>query len=588
MAFEHDSHPLPPHEEDKERRESQTKSALSYVGDQEKVDDKPDAHDDHDTGPIKGDFSDGRVNWTTKQILATIGLCGLYVGSQIPLYFSGGALTYIAISVGAADKASWIPVAYALVFSAISPFCGYLQDIMGRRNITLLGGVVVIVGNIIMATTHSFAQAIAGMAITGAGAAVGELTALAGMSELVPVTKRGIYLAIVTVTIFPFTPYVLYCQLLSVHATWRWLYYICIIFNSVSLAGIAAFYFPLSQTRAAGQTAKSILKQIDIGGAILSISGLTLILIALQSGGLFHPWSSAYVLCTLIIGILLVVAFALWEWKFAKFPIIPHEMFTGQRVVAMALVICFVAGMGLMAVVNFFPLMFSTVFTADPLQVGLRTLAPGMANNIGAIIINTSLSYFKKYNRELLLLATVIMTVFTGALATVTPDSQSLAITLGTFSSLGVGGIIVPAATVAIIATPDTSIATCVALTLCIRQVGGSIGTAIYFNVLQAKLKTYLPASVAQYALAAGLPANSTEEFVMTFLTAPDQAALLPGVDATILQQAAIGTRWAYAAAFKYVWYTSVGFGCGAVIACCFLGNPARFHTNRIAAVVRG
>lgn len=71
-------------------------------------------------------------------------------------------------------------MAYALVFSAISPFCGYLQDIMGRRNITLLGGVVVIVGNIIMATTHSFAQAIAGMAITGAGAAVGELTALAG------------------------------------------------------------------------------------------------------------------------------------------------------------------------------------------------------------------------------------------------------------------------------------------------------------------------------------------------------------------------------------------------------------------------
>lgn len=115
------------------------------------------------------------------------------------------------------------------------------------------------------------------------------------MSELVPVTKRGIYLAIVTFTIFPFTPAVLYCQLLSVHATWRWLYYICMsvsfpynqgeprpttntprIFNSVSLAGIAAFYFPLSQTRAAGQTAKSILKKIDFGGAILSISGLTL------------------------------------------------------------------------------------------------------------------------------------------------------------------------------------------------------------------------------------------------------------------------------------------------------------------------
>lgn len=80
MAFEHDSRPLPPHGEDKERRESQTESALSDVGDQEKADHKPDAQEHHDTGPIKGDFSDGRVNWTTKQILATIGLCGLYVG----------------------------------------------------------------------------------------------------------------------------------------------------------------------------------------------------------------------------------------------------------------------------------------------------------------------------------------------------------------------------------------------------------------------------------------------------------------------------------------------------------------------------
>lgn len=31
-------------------------------------------------GAIKGDNSDGRVNWTLKQIIATISLSGLYVG----------------------------------------------------------------------------------------------------------------------------------------------------------------------------------------------------------------------------------------------------------------------------------------------------------------------------------------------------------------------------------------------------------------------------------------------------------------------------------------------------------------------------
>ena len=32
------------------------------------------------TGALKGDDSDGRVNWTTKQVLATISLSALYVG----------------------------------------------------------------------------------------------------------------------------------------------------------------------------------------------------------------------------------------------------------------------------------------------------------------------------------------------------------------------------------------------------------------------------------------------------------------------------------------------------------------------------
>lgn len=35
-------------------------------------------------GAVKGDNSDGRVNWTFKQICATIALSGLYVGKILP------------------------------------------------------------------------------------------------------------------------------------------------------------------------------------------------------------------------------------------------------------------------------------------------------------------------------------------------------------------------------------------------------------------------------------------------------------------------------------------------------------------------
>jgi hypothetical protein len=47
----------------------------------------------------------------------------------------------------------------------------------------------------------------------------------------------------------------------------------------------------------------------------------------------------------LIIGAALIAGFVVWEWKGAKFPMVPKELFAGQRVVAIALVVAFVSGM---------------------------------------------------------------------------------------------------------------------------------------------------------------------------------------------------------------------------------------------------
>ncbi|OQN95523.1 hypothetical protein B0A48_18506 [Cryoendolithus antarcticus] len=142
------------------------------------------------TGAFKGDDSDGRVNWTTKQVLATISLSALYVGSQIPLFLFDAILSFIAADIGGSIIEAWLPISYSLVLAAVAPFCGYLQDLFGRRLITLMGGVVLCVGMIVVATALLAGAAIAGMAITGGGAAVGELTALAGTAEL-PTIRHG-------------------------------------------------------------------------------------------------------------------------------------------------------------------------------------------------------------------------------------------------------------------------------------------------------------------------------------------------------------------------------------------------------------
>ena len=109
-------------------------------------------------------------------------------------------------------------------------------------------------------------------------------------------------------------------------------------------------------------------------------------------------------------------------------------------------------------------------------------------------------------------------------------------------TGLGVGGVLVPAATVAIMVTPDTSIATCVALSLAIRTVGGSIGYAIYYNVFVNKLTPELPMRVAEYAIKAGLPLESAEAFVGAFLTGMEELLVqVPGVTPAVTEGAAIG-----------------------------------------------
>ena len=60
----------------------------------------------------------------------------------------------------------------------------------------------------------------------------------------------------------------------------------------------------------------------------------------------------------------------------------------GQRVVALAFGVAFVAGMNFFCLLNFWPLTISRVWDPIPLKIGLRGLSAGFATAIGAIFWN--------------------------------------------------------------------------------------------------------------------------------------------------------------------------------------------------------
>ena len=157
---------------------------------------------------------------------------------------------------------------------------------------------------------------------------------------------------------------------------------------------------------------------------------------------------------------------------------------------------------------------------------------------------------------------------------------------MATIDSFAIGAIVVPSLTLALYACPDAYIGTTAALSLTTRFLGGSIGTAIYYNIFNTKIQKKLPTYIATAAVKAGLPPASATPFVQA-LVAPQGAAELlakvQGVTPEIIQAGALAARWAFADSLKYVWYATVPFGIICMICCAFLPNIRRFMTNRLA-----
>ncbi|KAL4889765.1 hypothetical protein BDV59DRAFT_204963 [Aspergillus ambiguus] len=240
--------------------------------------------------------------------------------------------------------------------------------------------------------------------------------------------------------------------------------------------------------------------------------------------------------------------------------------------------------MNFYAMLNFFPLEYREVFNPDPVRVGLRAFPAGVGTTVGAVLGNALLTWFKGHNKTILVIGCCMMTAFSGALAAVTPEREGLSIALGTMTGLGVGLVLVPSITVAVTVTPDHTIATCVALSLSVRAIGGAIGSAVYYNVYLNKVQTYIPQYVAEYVIKAGLPPGNVKGFIETFLADPTKTEGIPGVTEKVIEAATIGTRWAYGKSLEYVWLSSIAFGGCAMLLCLAVEDISKYMTSRVAA----
>lgn len=98
-------------------------------------------NEDHDHEP----------RMTIRRFMSLTAMAFLWTGSQIPVYLYGGVPPHIYQDIGGMDRWTWFVIGHLLSLAAICPFVGSLSDLLGRRYVALMGGTLLITGNIICA-----------------------------------------------------------------------------------------------------------------------------------------------------------------------------------------------------------------------------------------------------------------------------------------------------------------------------------------------------------------------------------------------------------------------------------------------------
>jgi len=148
--------------------------------------------------------------------------------------------------------------------------------------------------------------------------------------------------------------------------SWRWCFYINLPLDGLSLV-LLFFFLKLDTPRTPFMAG---IKAIDWVGVLTIVGGVVMFLFGMESGGITHPWGSAYTLCLIIFGIVTIVFFFINEWKFAKYPVIPLRLFKDWSNLA-ALGVCFIHGFVFIAQSYYLPLYFQTVLGATPILSGI-------------------------------------------------------------------------------------------------------------------------------------------------------------------------------------------------------------------------
>jgi MFS family permease len=270
---------------------------------------------------------------------------------------------------------------------------------------------IFLLGSGLCGGANSMNMLIGARAVQGLGA--GGINMLIDMiiCDLVPMRERGNFIGLLFLIIAvgsSLGPFV--GGVLTENASWRWVFYINLPFGGFALLLLVLF---LQVTSRKEGTTRDKLKSIDwIGNAIL-IGATIAILWALTYGGTLYSWSAPNVLAPLVIGLVGLVIFFLFEMSsWCPYPVMPPDHFK-NRTTCVGFFLSFMNMLLAFWIIYFYPVYFQSVLGASVTRSGVNLIPEVIAFPVFAAVGGSVISKTGRY-KPLHLFATGLLTLMMG------------------------------------------------------------------------------------------------------------------------------------------------------------------------------
>ncbi|GAM88149.1 hypothetical protein ANO11243_061800 [Dothideomycetidae sp. 11243] len=517
---------------------------------------------------------------TARTWVALVAFFFLNYTQVVALQGPAAVLNYIGTDLHNNRLQAWIVVTLSLTQGVLGPVISNASDVFQARKLLLVVCCAIsFIGACIAPSSNSVDRLIGSSVLIGVGFATVPL-AYAVPSEILPrrwrpLVQSGVNSAAVLATISaPFTIAALTKR--NPHTGWRdfyWFQAACWGFTTLAL--VVGYQPPKRRTEVEKLSFWRKLASLDLIGSFLPIAGLTLFLVGLSLGGGLYSWKAVPTLCTLIVGLIVIVVFGLYEWKGTSTGILNHDLFrkgtAHPRTLVLLIALLALEAIMIFGYSLFFPILSQLLFTSDPVLVVLRSQACW----IPALFSTVFWSYLSTRFRTIREPLFAGFLVFTGGLigmCTLQPGQSSTSIGLSVMIGIGFGAPLSLIVAGIQLSAPHKLIATATACVTSSRAITGAVFSAINAAAFDQRIAKYLPEYVAKAALTAGLPANSVPAFIGALSTG-DSAALakIPGVTPIIIGQGVEALKQAYVDAIRVIFIIAAPFGVVACIACWFI-----------------